>query len=191
LSEQLADLKANVDDSQNRLADFEQESGLNGMTLGALGQGAGGGTTTHIPVIDSLDALNQQLTTAKADRIAKEAVYRMTKTQNPEVVGSLASSSGSAHLASGMSVAGSGLGLLQSLRQQQSALRVSYADMLTKYGAHNQRLLETKNQLDSLGRLPKSWQSLMKTLARSMLSQVTKRLEYNRRLRSSNKKQVR
>jgi succinoglycan biosynthesis transport protein ExoP len=151
LSEQLADLKTNVDDSQNRLADFEQESGLNGMTLGALGQGAGGGTTTHIPVIDSLDALNQQLTAAEADRIAKEAVYRMTKTQNPEVVGSLASASDSAHLASGTSAAGAGFGLLQSLRQQQSALRVSYADMLTKYGAHNQRLLETKNQLDSLG----------------------------------------
>jgi capsular exopolysaccharide synthesis family protein len=75
----------------------------------------------------------------------------MTKTQNPEVVGSLASASDSAHLASGTSAAGAGFGLLQSLRQQQSALRVSYADMLTKYGAHNQRLLETKNQLDSLG----------------------------------------
>jgi len=48
----------------------------------AAGESGGSGGETHIPVLDSLDALNQQLTAAEEDRIAKEAVYRLTKTKN-------------------------------------------------------------------------------------------------------------
>ncbi len=151
LSEQLADLKTHVENTQNNLADFEQKTGLNGMVLGALGQGGSSGSSTHIPVLDSLDVLNQELTAAETDRIAKEAVYRLTKTQNPDVVVSLASSDDAGNgAASGDSAVGSALALLQSLRQQQSVLQVSYADMLTKYGANNQHLQETKSQLASL-----------------------------------------
>jgi polysaccharide biosynthesis transport protein len=149
LSEQLADLKTNVEDSQGRLVDFEQKSGLNAMVLGAIG-GASAGSITHIPVLDSLDVLNQQLAAAQADRIAKEAVYRLTKTQNPDVVASLATSPDSTNLASEIAVPDAALEFLRSLRQQQSAVKITYADMLTKYGASNQHLIETKSQLDSL-----------------------------------------
>ena len=76
----MAELKSNYDTSQANLANFEQESGLNGMVLGAMGQSGGPGATTHVPALDSLDALNQQLVAAETDRIAKEAVYRLTKT---------------------------------------------------------------------------------------------------------------
>jgi capsular exopolysaccharide synthesis family protein len=150
LSEQLADLKSNVENSQNNLADFEQKTGLNGMVLGATGESGGAGGTTHIPVLDSLDVLNQQLTAAEGDRIAKEAVYRLTKTQNPDVVSSLGAASDSTDFAAEVAVSDAGLEFLRSLRQQQSAIRLTYADMLTKYGANNQRLLETKSQLESL-----------------------------------------
>jgi len=157
LNEQLADLKSNLDNSQTNLADFEQKSGLNGMVLGAVDEHGGGGTT-HIPILDSLDVLNQQLTAAETDRIAKEAVYRLTQTKNPEVVSSLGTSpnlgpnSGpdSDNPAAELGVSDARLELLRSLRQQESAVRVTYADMLTKYGPNNQRLLETKGQLDSL-----------------------------------------
>jgi succinoglycan biosynthesis transport protein ExoP len=149
LSAELADLKANVEDSRNRLADFEQKSGLNSMVLGSIG-GGGTGSTTHIPVLDSLDVLNQQLAAAETDRIAKEAVYRLTKTQNPEVLTSLTASLDSTSPASEIAVSDVALEFLRSLRQQQSAVRLTYADMLTKYGSSNQHLLETKSQLDSL-----------------------------------------
>ncbi len=153
LTDQLAELKTNYDQSQSNLADFEQQSGLNGMVLGAMGQSGGPGATTHVPILDSLDALNQQLVVAQADRISKEAVYRLTRTQDPEAVASVAASAGSGgvgNAASETAVSGPALELLRSFRQQQAALRVTYADMLTKYGANNQHLIETKSQLDTV-----------------------------------------
>jgi succinoglycan biosynthesis transport protein ExoP len=149
LADQLADLKSTYQATQDDLAAFEQKTGLNSMVLSAMGQGAGG-TATHVPAIDSLDSLNQQLIAAQTDRIAKEAVYRLTKSQDPEVVASIAASSGSSNAASETAVSGPGLELLRSFRQQQAALRVSYADMLTKYGPNNQHLMETKSQLDTV-----------------------------------------
>jgi capsular exopolysaccharide synthesis family protein len=153
LNDQLAELKSNYDNSQTNLADFEQKSGLNGMVLGAMGQGGVAGATTHVPVLDSLDALNQQLVAAETDRISKEAIYRLTQTHDPEAVASVAASAGSAGLsnaASETAMSGPGLELLRSFRQQQSALRVTYSNMLTKYGPNNQHLIETKNQLDTV-----------------------------------------
>jgi succinoglycan biosynthesis transport protein ExoP len=152
LSDQLAELKGHVEDSQNRLAEFEQKSGLNGMVLGSTGGAGGLGSTTHIPVLDSLDVLNQQLSAAMTDRIAKEAVYRLTKTHNPELVASLSTPSDSTNAASEIALSDAALTFLRGLRQQQSAVRLTYADMLIKYGANNQHLLETKSQLDDLNR---------------------------------------
>jgi uncharacterized protein involved in exopolysaccharide biosynthesis len=111
---------------------------------------SGAGAATHVPALDSLDSLNQQLIGAETDRIAKEAIYRLTKTQDPEVVASIAASAGSSNAASETAVSGPGLELLRSFRQQQAALRVTYADMLTKYGPNNQHLMETKSQLDTV-----------------------------------------
>jgi capsular exopolysaccharide synthesis family protein len=153
LSDQLAELKTNYDESQKKLADFEQESGLNGMLLGALGENGPGGST-HVPVLDSMDNLNQQLTAAEADRITKEAIYRLTQTRDPEAVASIASSSPGTGVmgnsAAETAVSSSALELLRSFRQHQAALRITYADMLTKYGPNNQHLIETRNQLDTV-----------------------------------------
>jgi polysaccharide biosynthesis transport protein len=148
LSKRLADLKANVEASQNKLSDFQQQSGLNSMVLGAIGQGGGGGTT-HVPTLDRLDTLNQSLIAAESNRLTKEAIYRLTQTENPETVAGLAQNA-SGNPDSMIAVQGVGLELLQSLRQQQSALRLTYAEMSTKYGAKNQHILETQNQLASL-----------------------------------------
>ena len=114
------------------------------------GQAAGGGTT-HVPALDSLDSLNQQFIAAETDRIAKEAVYRLTQTQDPEAVASIAANdAGSSNAAAETAVSRPGLELLRSFRQQQAALRVTYNDMLTKYGPNNQHLIETKSQLDTV-----------------------------------------
>lgn len=154
LNDQLSDLKTNYDNSQEKLADFEKQSGLDGMVLSALGEtGGASGGSTHVPALDSLDSLNQQLTAAETDRIAKEAIYKLTQTQDPETVASIAASANPAGVtnpASETAVSGSGLELLRSFRQQQAALRVTYNDMLTKYGPKNQHLIETKAQLDTI-----------------------------------------
>ena len=153
LSDQLDELKTNYETSQDKLASFEQQSGLNGMVLGALGETGGAGGTTHVPALDTLDSLNQQLTAAEADRIGKEAIYKLTQTKDPEAVASIAANTGDAGLSSAAAesaVSGTGLELLRSFRQQQAALRVTYNDMLTKYGPNNQHLIETKSQLDTV-----------------------------------------
>jgi capsular exopolysaccharide synthesis family protein len=149
LNDQLGDLRSNYEQSQEALAAFEQKSGLNGLVLTSMGEG-GAGAATHVPALDSLDSLNQQLIAAQTDRIAKEAIYRLTKTQDPEVVASIAASAGSGNAASETAVSGPGLELLRSFRQQQAALRVTYNDMLTKYGPNNQHLIEAKSQLDTV-----------------------------------------
>ncbi len=161
LSGQLGALKKNVDDSQKKLTDYEHESGLSvlmlGLSIGGGGEsgGSGGGSAggggVHIPAIDRLAALNQELTTAEANRIAKEAIYRLTQTQSPEVVLGLGSSPLSA-MGGGSAVVnqGSGLEVLQALRQQESAVKMSYADIATKYGAKNPRLAEVQGQISAL-----------------------------------------
>jgi len=152
LSDQLDELKANYQGSQDKLASFEQQSGLNGMVLGALGETGGSGGTTHVPALDTLDSLNQQVTASQADRIGKEAIYKLTQTKDPEAVASIAANAdaGISNAASESAVSGTGLELLRSFRQQQAALRVTYNDMLTKYGPNNQHLIETKSQLDTV-----------------------------------------
>jgi capsular exopolysaccharide synthesis family protein len=152
LTDQLAELKTNYNTSQDNLAEFEQQSGLSNMLLGALGENGPGGST-HVPILDSLDSLNQQLTAATADRITKEAIFRLTQSQDPAAVASIATSAGASSLgnaAGEAAISGQALELLRSFRQQQSALRVTYADMLTKYGPNNQHLIETKSQLDTI-----------------------------------------
>ena len=153
LTDQLNELKTNYDDSQQKLASFEQQSGLNGLVLGALGETGPAGGTTHVPALDTLDSLNQQLTVATADRIAKEAIYKLTQTKDPEAVASLAATTNDPTMSSAAAesaVSGAGLELLRSFRQQQAALRVTYNDMQTKYGPNNQHLIETKAQLDTV-----------------------------------------
>ncbi len=152
LTDQLDELKTNYDNSQEKLAAFQQESGLNGMVLAALGETGGSTGTTHVPALDALDSLNQQLTIAITDRIAKEAIYKLTLNHDPEAVASIAANSGSglSSPAAENAVSGSSLELLRSFRQQQAALRVTYNEMLTKYGPNNQHLIQTKSQLDTL-----------------------------------------
>lgn len=155
----LNDLKTKVANSQQKLSDYESKTGLSVLMLGmsgdAGGSGGGGGGASlgggmHIPAVDKLAALNQELTAAEVDRITKEAIYRLTQTQSPEVViglgtGSLAATPGSTAIGGGQ-----GLEVLGQLRGQQATLSMQYGDALTKYGAKNSHLAELKGQMDAL-----------------------------------------
>ena len=147
LTGDLDGLKTKMDKDQQELANYEQKTGLNSLILKSMGEGAGGGNITHIPVLDKLDTLNQELTAAEANRIGKEAIYNLTKTHNSDVVAGLANSSIPAIATSAVITQGNGLELLQNLRQQQGQLRLEYSADVTKYGAKNPRIVELQNQL--------------------------------------------
>jgi succinoglycan biosynthesis transport protein ExoP len=155
LSGQLNSLKANVGQSQKRLSDYERQTGLSVLMLGmgslgesSAGGAAGGASGIHVPAVDKLAALNQELTIAEANRIAKEAIYKLTETESPEVVLGLGSSDLAA-VGGGSSVIsqGNGLQVLQGLRQQESTLKIAYAEAASKYGARNPRLAEMQSQV--------------------------------------------
>jgi polysaccharide biosynthesis transport protein len=160
LSLQLDSLKARVADSQQKLSDYESKTGLSVLMLGMGGgsggssMGGGGGVSSgggmHIPAVDKLAALNQELTAAEADRITKEAIYQLTQTQSPEVVMGLGSSSLASVGGSTVITEGQGLTVLEGLRAQEAALREQYGDALAKYGQNNPHLAEMQGQMTAL-----------------------------------------
>jgi polysaccharide biosynthesis transport protein len=149
LSKELDASKKRLQDSEAALADFERSTGLTGINLGESGQAAEGvSVQSHNAVVDRLNALNQELDTAEANRISSEGVYRLLRDQSPEVVlglGPIASLVGGSAIGQN-----GGLDLLRTLRSQEVALKVQYADMETKFGAKNPRLIELQNQINSI-----------------------------------------
>jgi polysaccharide biosynthesis transport protein len=163
LGGQLDSLKARVAESQQKLSDYESKTGLSVLMLGMGGSsggstmGGGGGSLSgggsHIPAVDKLAALNEELTMAEADRITKEAIYQLTQTQSPEVVSSLGSSPLAAAAAGGTVInEGQGLTVLQGLRAQEAAIRVQYGDYASKYGSNNPHLAELQGQIDAINK---------------------------------------
>jgi polysaccharide biosynthesis transport protein len=163
LNGQLDNLKARVADSQQKLSDYESKTGLSVLMLGMagggggsgqMGMGGGGALSTgggfHIPAVDKLAALNEELTEAEADRITKEAIYQLTQTQSPEVVLGLGSSPLAAAGGSTVINEGQGLTVLQGLRAQEAAVRMQYGDLASKYGANNPHLAELQGQINEL-----------------------------------------
>jgi capsular exopolysaccharide synthesis family protein len=151
LSKELDDLKGKVEDSQQKLADYERQTGLGGIEMAQGAQGGGAGLVLPVRnvTLDKLATLNDQLTAAETNRISTEAVYKLVQTQDPEVVLGLGNL-GIANGAAGAAVGEGGLQQLQAFRQQEVALRAEYANLATKYGENNPRLAQIKNQLDSV-----------------------------------------
>ena len=171
LGSQLGDLSDKVSKSEQAVADYERSHNLSSAmpglaTLGGGGGGAaaaaasssgggggssgGGGGAIRIPELDRLTTLNGEVTQAEAQRLSSEAIYRLTETQNPEVISSLGASSLPSLPNSTVISQGSGLQMLIALRQQEATIKVAYADAATKYGAKNPRLSELDGQLKSI-----------------------------------------
>jgi capsular exopolysaccharide synthesis family protein len=170
LSAQLGDLSDQVTKSQEAVADFERghnlsaampglatlgggsesASELAGTGGGGGGGGGGGSGSVRLPELDRLTALNQEVIQAESVRIADEAIYRLTETENPELVSSLGSSSLPGLSSSTVLSKDSGLDVLNALRGQEAAARVAYASAETKYGAKNPRLTDLANQVKSI-----------------------------------------
>ncbi len=119
LSRQMQDLQTKADDSQRKLADFQKEHNV-----------IGADENDNI-IVDRLKLLNQQLTEAEADRIVKEARYRLAATGNPEFIATVVPT-------------------LQTLRTQEADLRAQIAQLSAKYGSGYPRLRESQAQLKEL-----------------------------------------
>ncbi len=122
LSSQLSALKKQVEDSQQQAVKYQRENNL-------IGLNADGQTL----VTDNLQTVNQQLAEAQADRIVKEARYRLAQTRNPELLVSVAPGT-----------------TLTALRQQQSELMVQDAQLKSKYGSDWPKVKEAEKQLASV-----------------------------------------
>jgi len=170
LSAQLGDLSDQVTKSQEAVADFERTHNLSaampglaalggggsesiselGGMGGGSGGGGGGGGPVHLPELDRLTALNEEVIQAESVRIADEAIYRLTATENPELISSLGSSSLPGLSSSSVLSKDNGLEILNGLREQEATARVAYASAETKYGPKNPRLTDLANQVKSI-----------------------------------------
>jgi len=127
LQKQLDEIKANVEDYQERVSEFEKEHGVWFTdTPGASGE-------NQSSTISKLDELNEKLTAAEEDRILKEASWRLAEQGNAELV-----TSPTPDLT------------LQTLRTQENDLRSQYAQVSAQYGDSYPKVVELKAQLQDV-----------------------------------------
>jgi capsular exopolysaccharide synthesis family protein len=148
LSDQLKDLKSQVETDQQKLIDYERKNGLAAISPSTT---SGDSAVASLPALDKLNILNRDVTEAEAARITKESIYRLTQSESPDVITDLANSSLTTGAGAQMSpVLAASLQSLQALRSQEIALKVQYASVGTKYGASNPRLQDVQNQVREL-----------------------------------------
>ncbi len=136
LSRQLDDLKHDVEVSQQRLADYQKQTGI-------LGE-----SETNNVVMAKLEEINRQLSAAEANRIVKQAVWQLAKTGDPELISSVAGSSFVQGVSTGTNPAQ--LGLLPTLRAQEAQLKADIAQASAKLGPSFPKILQMKSQLNNL-----------------------------------------
>ena len=117
LQKQLADLQMKVEVSQEKLVKYQKENDILGID-----------EKQNIVTV-KLDELNKDLTAAQADRIQKEASYKLAQ-------------AGSAELNSSQQN-----GLLERLRTQEADLKTQLAQLSTQFGPSYPKVKEVRNQL--------------------------------------------
>ncbi len=118
LTQQLAELATKVEESQQKLVDYQKEHGFVELD------------DKRNVVTTRLDDLNRELTVAQADRISKEANYRLTLAENAELTTKAEPNA-----------------LIDKLNAQEAALKVQYAEATVQLGLSNPKVQELSNQL--------------------------------------------
>ena len=136
LSGQLTELKNDVEVSQQRLVEYQKQTGL-------LGE-----SETNNIVMSKLEEINRQVSAAEANRIIKEAVWKLAKSGDPELISSVAGSS----FVQGVSAPANStqLGLLPSLRAQEAQLKADIAQTAMRVGPNFPKLVQMRGQLAEL-----------------------------------------
>lgn len=117
LSKQLDDLKKNVEASQQRFTEYQKKSGIIGTD------------EPHNIFIVQLDELDKQMAAAEAERILREARFRVAASGNPELIADVAPTS-----------------TMAILRAQQADLKDQYAQLASKYGNAYPRVTQVRAQ---------------------------------------------
>ncbi len=118
LSGQLVQLKSAIEQSQSRLSRLQRKTGIFGTD------------ENDNLVLSRLNDLSKELTDAEADRIVKEAKYRIAQSGNPELLGNIVPDS-----------------VLPVLRGQQADLKTQLAQANSEYGPRYPKVIQLKNQL--------------------------------------------
>jgi succinoglycan biosynthesis transport protein ExoP len=134
LRRQLVDLKSQVEKSQERAVQLQRESGIFGED------------EHHNIVLTRLEQLNNEVTSAEADRVVKENVYKLSRSGNPELVAGMIGAQPERSRPEGANPAA----LLTNLRQQEATLDSEYAQASAKYGPAYPRLIQIKEKLNSV-----------------------------------------
>lgn len=134
LGSQLVELKSQLEQSQQRAVQLQKESGIFGQD------------EHNNIVLTRLEQLNNQVTSAEADRVVKESVYRLSRSGNPELIAGMLG----AQPERSMPEAANPASLLNNLRQQEATLKSEYADASAKYGPAYPRLIQIKEKLNSV-----------------------------------------
>jgi capsular exopolysaccharide synthesis family protein len=119
LSKQLEDLKAKIQDSQEKLARFQKETGILGTD------------DKQNIITQKLDDINRELTSAEADRIQKQALYEAMATGDAELTPGISENP-----------------VIKQLKEEQAQISSAYAQATAQLGPAHPKVLELKGQLD-------------------------------------------
>jgi len=121
LQDRLSEMKRNMETAETNLAAYQKSAGIIGTD------------ETDNLAIDQLTDMGKQLTDAEADRILKEANYRLAMTGNPELIGNIVPDS-----------------VLPTLRSQEAQLKVALAEAQAEYGRRYPKVVQLQAQLDEV-----------------------------------------
>ena len=121
LAKQMEELQSKAVEAQQKLAEFQKQNNI----LGA--------DENDNIITDRLKYLNQQVTEAEADRIVKEARFRMSQSGDPELVGSTVTNPN-----------------LSTLRGEEAELKSQLSELNSKFGSGYPKVHETQAQLNRL-----------------------------------------
>jgi capsular exopolysaccharide synthesis family protein len=134
LSKQMSDLKANLEESEENLVNYQKQTGMVGPD------------ESHNIVMSRLESLNTELLSAESKRMLAQTVWQLAKNGNPELISGLVGAS----ISTGSAAMPNTLSLVESLRAHQSELKLEYAQSVTTFGAAYPRVVQLKSQLDQM-----------------------------------------
>src|SRR3984885_1064285 len=123
LSQQLGDLKARLEASQEHMLTVQKDIGLVGIDQ------------TQSIVLSRLVDISHDVTTAEAQRLVAQAKLITLQSAPPDVLATL-----------------SGDSALMNLKERMTALQAENANLSAKYGAKNPRLVEIRSELAEVQR---------------------------------------
>ncbi|MDR3774419.1 MAG: polysaccharide biosynthesis tyrosine autokinase [Terracidiphilus sp.] len=121
LQDRLKEMKTDVELAGEQLADYQKTANIIGTD------------ESDNLAVSQLSDMGKQLTDAEADRILKEAKYRLAMTGNPELIGTIVPDS-----------------VLPTLRGQEAQLNTQLAQAKAEYGSRYPRVVQLQSQVDQV-----------------------------------------